>query len=102
MVTPGHEHDVLISHGHRLVQRSIVTIDPLDAKSVARMQSVIVGLLQVSDSGEVIFVVPVARVRGPVACRRENLCHEEAVAEVLALHGDNCLYTAYWRPCRAR
>ena len=88
MVAPGHKHDIAVPDRHRLVQRSVVGVDPLDAKPVARIQPVIVRLLQVSDSREIILVVPVARVGRPVARRRENLCHEEAVAIVLVLHGD--------------
>src|SRR5208337_5092259 len=57
MVTPGHKHDIAVPDRHRLVQRSIVAVDPLDTKPVARIQPVIVSLLQVSDSGEIILVV---------------------------------------------
>jgi hypothetical protein len=55
MVTPGHKDDIAVSDRHRLVQHSVVGVDPLDAKSVARLQAVIVGLLQVGDPGEVVL-----------------------------------------------
>ena len=57
-------------------------------KPSVRVQPVIVGLLQIGDPGEVVLVVPVARIGGPVAGRRENLGHEQTVAVVLVLHGD--------------
>src|SRR5208337_1832425 len=67
VVTPRHKHDVAVPHRHRLIERSVVGVDPLD--------------------GEIVLVVPVARIGGPVAARREHLRHEKAVAKVLVFHG---------------
>src|SRR5208337_1319856 len=87
VVTPRHKHDVAVPHRHRLIERSVVGVDPLDAETVTWIQPVIVSLLQVSDPGEIVLVVPVARIGGPVAARREHLRHEKAVAKVLVFHG---------------
>src|SRR5271166_1999679 len=42
VVTPRHKHDVAVPHRHRLIERSVVGVDPLDAETVTWIQPVIV------------------------------------------------------------
>jgi hypothetical protein len=88
MVAARHQHNIAVLDRHRLVERSVVGVDPLDTEAFARFQAVVVGLFQIGDAREVVLVVPVARVGGPVARRGEDLGHEDAIAPVLVLHGD--------------
>src|SRR5271170_1331097 len=62
MMAPGDKHDIAVPDSHRLIQRYVIGVDPLDAKPVARIQAVIVGFLQVGDPGKIVLVVPVARI----------------------------------------
>jgi hypothetical protein len=75
-------------HRHGLVQAAVLGIDPLETEALPGVQPVVVGLLQIGHARVVVLVVPVRRIGRPVACGREDLGHQQAVAPVLRLHRD--------------
>ncbi len=76
MVAAGNTDHVAIGDSHGLVQLAVIGIDALDAKPVGRVQAVVIGLFQIGDPGEVILVMAVAGIGGPVTCRGEDFGHQ--------------------------
>ncbi|CAM4152861.1 hypothetical protein PAYE108092_20660 [Paracoccus yeei] len=83
-----HQGDVAVPDRHHLVQGPVVGIDALHRPAVPRVQAMVVGLLQIGDAGEIVLVMAVARIGRPVARGGEDLGHQQAVADILRLHGD--------------
>lgn len=83
-----HQHEIVVRDGHGLVKRTVFGEYPLETEPLRRVQPVVIGLLQIGHVGEIILVMPVRRIRGPIAGRREHLRDQEAVGDIPLFHGD--------------
>ena len=55
-----HQNDIVVLDSHRFIQRAVIGIDTLDAKTLRRIQPVVIAFFQIGDTGIIILVMPVA------------------------------------------
>ena len=54
------QHDIPIRDRHRLIQLTIVGIDPLNTETARRVKPMLIGLFQLGDAGKIVFVMAMA------------------------------------------
>lgn len=67
MVTAWHTDNIAVAYRHGLIKAAVIGIDPLNAKAIGGVQSVVIGFFQIGDSGKIIFIVAVTGKAGPMA-----------------------------------
>src|SRR5438132_9104916 len=87
MVAARHEHAVAVVHGYADVERAIARVDALNGPPVRSLQPMVVQLLEIRLAGQVLSVVLVGRVTGPVAAGRQHFGHQQRFGR-LVLHED--------------
>src|SRR5215207_11475723 len=87
VVAPRHQHDVAVVKRQRLVERTILGVDPLQGEAPFRLYPVVVGLLQVPLARWVLRIVLVGRVARPVTLRGYDLDHQQPLRRTV-LHQD--------------
>ena len=88
MVAARNQHHVVVADRHGFVQGPILGPDPLMAIALGRVQPVVIGFLQIGHAREIILVMAVRRIAGPVPGGGENLGHQERVRYIPVLHRD--------------
>lgn len=65
-----HENDIAVLQGHRLVEKTVIGVNALNAKALGKIEAMVAGLFQVGDARKFILVVTrprVARTSAPLA-----------------------------------
>src|SRR5918995_839982 len=87
MVSPRYQHDVSVMESHRLVQRPVFGVHPLEGESSFRPYPVVVGLFQVGLARPIIPIVLVRGIARPVAVGGDDLDDQQPLSETV-LHQD--------------
>ena len=87
VVALGDEHHVPVAEGQRLVEGTVLGVDPLDGEALHGLDPMVVGPLQVGLTRAVVLVVLVQRVARPVAAGRDDLDHQQPFGRAV-LHQD--------------
>ena len=79
VITTWYHHRVTVVDGHRFIQVSIIGKHPLEGKSLARVEAVIIDFLQGRFIWELIRIMLVGRVTRPATTRGDHLHNKQAV-----------------------
>ena len=66
MVPARNQNHIPIRNCHGFIQLTVIGINPLNAKSIFRVQAVIIGFLKIGDAGIVILVLSDKRAQASV------------------------------------